>query len=106
MKTISKEETRPRLALWEEHFKDPIGALDKALMCVENSVKGLGPKCFGKVVRSPMAAVGFFRSLWEEADLGGRLAQLGSDGYCACAQRPWNGTCQGSTGRMARSFSS
>ena len=36
-------------------------------MCVENSVKGLGPKCFGKVVRSPMAAVGFLRSLWEEA---------------------------------------
>ena len=26
-----------RLALWEEHLKDPIMALDKALKCVENS---------------------------------------------------------------------
>ena len=25
-----------RLALWEEHLKDPIVALDKALKCVEN----------------------------------------------------------------------
>ena len=24
------------LALWEGHLKDPIGALDKALMCVED----------------------------------------------------------------------
>ena len=26
-----------RLALWEEHLKDPIVAPDKALKCVENS---------------------------------------------------------------------
>ena len=26
-----------RLELWEEHLKDPIVALDKALKCVENS---------------------------------------------------------------------
>ena len=25
-----------RLALWEEHFKNPIGPLDKALKCVES----------------------------------------------------------------------
>ena len=35
---------RTRLALWEEHLKDPIVALDKALKCVEKSVlEGLGP---------------------------------------------------------------
>ena len=28
---------KTRLALWEEHLKDPIVALDKALKCVENS---------------------------------------------------------------------
>ena len=28
---------RTRLALWEEHLKDPIVALAKALKCVENS---------------------------------------------------------------------
>ena len=29
-----------RLALWEEHLKDPVVALDKALQCVENSYQG------------------------------------------------------------------
>ena len=28
---------KTRLELWEEHLKDPIVALDTALMCVENS---------------------------------------------------------------------
>ena len=28
---------KTRVALWEEHVKDPIVALDKALKCVENS---------------------------------------------------------------------
>ena len=28
---------KTRLALWEEHLKDPIVALDEALKCVENS---------------------------------------------------------------------
>ena len=28
---------KTRLELWEEHLKDPIVALDKALKCVENS---------------------------------------------------------------------
>ena len=31
------ERNQTRLALWEEHLKDPIVALDKALKCVENS---------------------------------------------------------------------
>ena len=41
-----------------------------------------------------------------EADLGGRLALLGPVGLCVYAQHPWSGMCQGSTGRMASSFSS
>ena len=31
------ERNKTRLAFWEEHLKDPIVALDKALKCVENS---------------------------------------------------------------------
>ena len=31
-----KGRNETRLALWEEHLKDPIGGLDKALKCVEN----------------------------------------------------------------------
>ena len=30
---------KTRLELWEEHLKDPIVALDKALKCVENPKK-------------------------------------------------------------------
>ena len=29
-----------RLELWEEHLKDPIVALDKALKCVEKQYRG------------------------------------------------------------------
>ena len=32
-----KGRNETRLALWEEHLKDPIVALDNALKCVENS---------------------------------------------------------------------
>ena len=61
-----KGRNETRLALLEEHLKDPIGALDKALKCVwKLSSKGLGPKHLGKGI-SPMAAVGFLRSLWEK----------------------------------------
>ena len=31
------ERDKTRLALWEEHLKDPIVALDKAAKCVEHS---------------------------------------------------------------------
>ena len=32
---------KTRLPLWEEHFKDPIVALDKPLKCVESSCWGV-----------------------------------------------------------------
>ena len=58
-----------RLALWEEHLKDPIVALNKALQCVENWCPSAWRKgCF------VMAGAGFLQSLWRKADLGGRLA--------------------------------
>ena len=42
-----------------------------------------------------------------EADLGGRLALLESDGQCVLyAQHQWSGMCQGSMGRMANFLSS
>ena len=68
-----------RLALWEEHIEDPIVALDKALKCVENQYKRSQTKYFGEGVfcngccRLPPKFVG-------KADLGERLALLGSDG--------------------------
>ena len=34
------ERNKTRLELWEEHLKDPIVALDKALKCVENQSQG------------------------------------------------------------------
>ena len=34
------KENETRLELWEEHLTDPIVALDKALMCVENPYQG------------------------------------------------------------------
>ena len=37
---------KTRLALWEEHLKDPIVALDEALKCVENSCQ----KVFARVL--------------------------------------------------------
>ena len=41
--------------------------------------RGLGPSALWRK-RSTMAGVGFLESLWRKADLGGRLALLGSDG--------------------------
>ena len=67
------------LALWEEHLKDPIGALDKALQCEENQYQRSRPKALRERVFSngccwlPPKFVG-------EADLEGHLALFGSDG--------------------------
>ena len=58
-----------RLALWEEHLKDPFVALDTAPeMCRKFVPEGLRPSDWWRE-RSTMADVGFLQSLWEKADL-------------------------------------
>ena len=93
------------LALWEEHLKDPIVALDQALKCVVNIRAGsLGPE---SCVEVAVACAGFFRSLWEKPIWEGVFGLTWIRWIvCVYAQRPWSGMCQGSTGRMASSFSS
>ena len=39
-----------RFALWEEHLKDQIVALDKALKCMENSYWRSRPECLAVTV--------------------------------------------------------
>ena len=74
---------KTRLELLDQHLKDPIVVLDKALNCVEsscwvcssaeNTVVGV---ISNGLCRLPPKFVG-------KADLGGRLAPLASDGQCA-----------------------
>ena len=60
------ERNKTRLELWEEHLKDPIVALGKALRCVENSCwRVFGPRIFWRE-RSPIVGVGFLQSLWKK----------------------------------------
>ena len=51
---------------WEEHLKNPIFALDKALKCVENSCWAVWTRepCGGSLLQWPVLA--FLRSLWEK----------------------------------------
>ena len=58
---------KTRLELWEEHLKDPIVALDKALKCVESSCWGVSRPEFLWWKRLLPTSVG-------KADQGGRLA--------------------------------
>ena len=93
---------KTRLELWEEHLKDPIVALDRALKCVENCVRGfVGPRTLWRE-----AGAGFLQSLWIRRS--GRAFGFTWIRWRVrvFAQRPWSGMCQGSTGRMASSFSS
>ena len=76
-----KGRNETRLALWEEHLKDQLGALDKDLKCVESQHKRSRPKA----VRERVVSNG---CCWlppkfvEVADMGGHLLPLGSDGEC------------------------
>ena len=86
------ERNKTRLALWEEHLKDPIVALDKALKCVEKIVlEGLGPISLWRE-RSPMAGDGFLLSLWKKPIWKGIWAYLGPmGGVCLrAASVEWN----------------
>ena len=93
-------------ALWEDHLKDPIVALDKALKCVENSCLKSGPESCVEVAFCngwcwlPPKFVG--KSLSGRAFGPACIRWI----VCVCAQHPWSGMCQGSMGRMASSFSS
>ena len=53
------------LALWEEHLKDPIVALDKALKCVEILRWRSRPECLAEGCLA-MAGVGSLPLLWEK----------------------------------------
>ena len=75
-----KRRNETRLALWEEHLRDPTVALDKALKCVENSVLKVSAQALE--VRSPNGCCWLPSKLGGEAYLGGRLVLLGFDGYC------------------------
>ena len=87
-----KERNETRLARWEEHLKDPIGALDKALKCVENQYYNSR----AKILLASSEVSGKSRSGRAFAPTWIRWLRTAL----------WNGTCQGSTGRMASSFSS
>ena len=87
------ERSNTRLELWEEHLKDPIVALDKALKCVENSCQEsfVGPRTLRRK-RSPIAAVGFLQSLWEKPIWKGMWPCLDPmDGVCSrTSSVEWN----------------
>ena len=97
---------------WEEHIKDPVIALDKALKCLENPYCGLtsGSK---RLVESRVNCHGLQLCGHQDVAQDVRKAVLGKASglawtrgtVCACGQRPV-GTLQGSMGRMASSFSS
>ena len=80
---------KTRLVLWEEHLKDPIVALDKALKCPAR------------------AGVGFLQRLWDKPIWEGVSGPAWIRWIvCVYAQRLWRRMCQGSMGRTASSFSS
>ena len=104
--------TRTRLELREEHFKEPMGAVAKVMECLENPFQGW------YLVHSlslPSVVVAVACSI-----VGAKILQRcgkGSTGKASgltwthgmlwrCAQYLAPGMYQGSTGRMASSFSS
>ena len=96
---------KTRLALWEEHIKDPTVALDKAFRCLENWYQRSRPECFGEGAFSNGCC-------WFPPKCGtNRCGRASGPTWirwtvCVCAQRPWNGMRQESMGHMASSFSS
>ena len=93
-----------KLALWEEHRKDPIVAVDNVLKCVWRIRAGnLGPSAWWKGVSQ-------WRPLASSKVCGrsrcGRTFGLPWIRWIGCvhAQRRWSGMCQKSAGRVASSF--
>ena len=94
---------KTRLALWEEHLKDPIVALDKARKCgkfvLEVSAQVLGGRSVLQWLALASSKV-FGKPIWES--VWPFLDPWNS--VCVCAQHSWSGMYQGSTGRTASSF--
>ena len=93
---------KTRSALWKEHLKGPMVALDKALNCVEILYQRSRPQCLAEGCLV-MAGLGFIQSLWEKPIWEGVWLCLDWI-VCVCAQRPRKGMRQGSMGRMASFF--
>ena len=87
--------TKTRLELWEEHLKDPMAALAKALECLENPTRvGIWfhslslPACVVAVASSLVGARIFSKDV-ARAHLGRRLAFCGPTGCCGFAHNVW-----------------
>ena len=82
---------KTRLALWEEHLKDSIAALEKALKCLENSCWMSGPRVVWRYL-SPMVGAGFLQSSWEKPIWEGVWPYLNPmDSVCSrAASMEWN----------------
>ena len=96
---------KTRLAFWEEHLKDPIVALDKALKCVENSCWKVWARelCGGSVLQWSVAS----SNVCGRSRSGRAFGPTWTHGIvCVYAQHPWSGMYQGSTGLTASSSSS
>ena len=96
---------KARLALLEEHLKNPIVALDKAMRCVENSYQKVVARvlCGGSVLQWPLLASSKVCGESRSGRAVGHTCIRWT--VCVYAQHPWSGKCQGSVGRMASSFS-
>ena len=90
---------RTRLAPWEEHLRDPIVALDKALKCVDNSYLGSRPGCL-------VEGVSCNGWRWFPTQFVGKADLLDPMDSVCLRTASMSGMCQGSTGRTASSFSS
>ena len=104
MKAAKDAGDETRFSTLGRALKDPIVALDKALKYVEILYQRSRPECFVEGAFSngccwlPPTLVG-------KADLGRRLALLGSDGQCVFTHSIHGMECaKESTGRMASSF--
>ena len=102
---LGKSQTR--LALCEEHLKDPIVALDRALEVRGEFVQGVffGSRfCGGTVLQFPLLAS--FK-VCGSSRYGRAFGPNGIRWIVGvCAQPKRSGMCQGSTGRLATSFAS
>ena len=89
---------KARLALWEEHLKNPIVALDQALRCVEKTYWKVVARvlCGGSVLHWPLLA----SSKVCGKSQSGRAVGTTCIRWIVCvyAQHPWSGMWPGKCG--------